>query len=161
MILSLSKTLRFESASETFENEIFNLLNFTSNICTAPHPLIYGTPSTAIPMPSSLQEMAIRWFYRSVCLDLKIEVYGEGQVVKERKVIRNISLKLFIFADSIIVDDIDVGPLDIFLDKENEIEMENKYNKKMSQLINREWELKNITTTFLMKYFCEARKPIL
>ena len=44
-------------------------------ICTAPHPLQYGTPPPPSPMPHLLQEMAGRWCHWSVSIVLKIEVY--------------------------------------------------------------------------------------
>ena len=45
-------------------------------ICSAQHPLQYDTPPPQSPLPHLLQEMASRWCHRSVCLELKIEVYG-------------------------------------------------------------------------------------
>ena len=44
-------------------------------ICTAPHPLQYGTPPPPSPMPHLLQEMVGRWCHWSVSIVLKIEVY--------------------------------------------------------------------------------------
>ena len=43
--------------------------------CTATPPPIWIPPLPS-PIPCSLQEMASRWYHRSVCLDFTIEVYG-------------------------------------------------------------------------------------